>query len=126
MSDIHPASFVKGTPDLKALSIWAAKQVAPFAMPEPVYIREADAKPQVSVKFVNVETSGTISRIHHAAFEQGWTEKDITEMLSTTGTEIALAEIAGEAVGFAIVRSIADQAELLTIATLPSQRRKNV
>ena len=126
MSDVDPAAFVKGTPDLKALCVWATKQVAPFAMPEPVYIREADAKPQVTVKFVKAEASGTISRIHHAAFEQGWSEKDIVEMLSIAGTEIALAQIAGEAVGFAMIRSIADQAELLTIATLPSQRRKSV
>ncbi len=126
MSDVDPAGFVKGAPDLKALSIWAAKQAAPFAMPEPVYIREADAKPQVSVKFVNAEASGTISRIHHAAFEQGWSEKDVVEMLGIAGTEIALAQIAGEAVGFAIIRSIADQAELLSIATMPSQRRKNI
>ena len=126
MSDVDPASFVKGTPDLKALCIWAAKQTAPFAMPEPVYIREADAKPQVTVKFVNAEASAIVSRIHHAAFEQGWSEKDIVEMLSIAGTEIALAQIAGEAVGFAMIRSIADQAELLSIATLPSQRRKNV
>ena len=62
VSDVDPTAFMKGTPDLKALSVWAAKQVAPFAMPEPFYIREADAKPQVSVKFVNAEASGTISR----------------------------------------------------------------
>jgi ribosomal-protein-alanine acetyltransferase len=126
MSDVDPTAFMKGTPDLKALSVWAAKQVAPFAMPEPVYIREADAKPQVSVKFVDASSSAIVSRLHHATFDPGWTEKDITEMLSITGTEIALAEIAGEAVGLAIIRSIADQAELLTIATLPSQRRKYV
>ncbi len=126
MSDVDPAAFMKGTPDLKALSVWAAKQMAPFAMPEPGYIREADAKPQVSVKFVDASSSAIVSRIHHSAFDPGWNEKDITEMLSITGTEIALGEIAGEAVGIGIIRSIADQAELLTIATLPLQRRKNV
>ncbi len=126
MSDVDPTAFMKGTPDLKALSVWAAKQVASLAMPEPVYIREADAKPQVSVKFVDASSSAIVSHIHHAAFDPGWNEKDITDMLNITGTEIALAEIAGEAVGFAIIRSIADQAELLTIATLPSQRRKYV
>ncbi|MEO9168475.1 MAG: tRNA (adenosine(37)-N6)-threonylcarbamoyltransferase complex dimerization subunit type 1 TsaB [Aestuariivirga sp.] len=125
MSEVDPAAFVKGTPDLKALSIWAAKQAAPLAMPEPVYIREADAKPLVSVKFVDASSSAIVSHIHHTAFDIGWSEKDITEMLSTAGTEIALAEIAGEAVGFAMIRSIMDQAELLTIATLPAHRRKN-
>ena len=126
MSEVDPAAFVKGTPDLKALSIWAAKQAAPLAMPEPVYIREADAKPLVSVKFVDASSSAIVSHIHHAAFDRGWSEKDIIEMLNIAGTEIALAQIVDEAVGFAMIRSIADQAELLTIATLPSHRRKNV
>ena len=126
LSEVDPAAFVKGTPDLKILSIWAAKQAAPLSMPKPVYIREADAKPLVSVKFVDASSSAIVSSIHHAAFEQGWSANDITEMFSIAGTEIALAQIVDEAVGFAMIRSIADQAELLTIATLPSHRRKNV
>jgi tRNA A37 threonylcarbamoyladenosine modification protein TsaB len=124
--EVAATDYVQSTPDLKALAAWSATQPEPDQMPEPVYIREADAKPQVTVKFAGLSSSATISLIHHAAFSQGWSEKDIAEMLSIVGTEIALAEIAGEAVGFAMIRRIMDQAELLTIATLPAWRKMNV
>lgn len=126
VEEVDPSDFVAGTPDLIAVAQWAASQAATNQMPEPVYIRAPDAKPQVIVKQVHADAATKLSTLHHSAFTKGWSAEEIANMFEVTGTVALLAEIANEAVGFAIIRSIADQAELLTIATLPSRRKLGV
>ena len=126
VDELQATDFVTATPDLKLLAAWVAKQPTPLRMPEPVYIRGADAKPQVVVKEVGAESSELLSTLHHASFSQGWSAPDISSMFEIKGTRSFIAEIANEAAGFALIRSIADQTELLIIATLPSRRKMNV
>jgi len=126
LAQTQPEWFITGTPDLKDIAMWAAKQPVPAIMPEPVYIREPDAKPQVVVKQVGTEKAEALSAIHHAAFAHGWSKADLAAMLEVPGTKAFLAEVANEAAGFAIVRTITDQTELLTIATHPTRRRMGV
>ncbi len=126
LADVKIEWFVKGTPNLEALADWVAKQPVPTAMPEPVYLREPDAKPQVAIKQVGVDAAKILSVLHHAAFANGWNTSDITTMLAVAGTQAFLAEIMGEPAGFAIIRTIADQSEILTVATHPKRRRLSV
>ena len=126
LNDLADASLLTGFSDLKLLATWAASQPMPKAMPEPIYIREADAKVQVVTKFVGADASETLSSIHRSTFPKSWSAAEIAAMLSIPGTQGFVAEVAGEATGMALTRTLAEQAEILTIATLPSRRRLGV
>ena len=126
LAELTGVSPLGGYPDLKVLAAWAALQPKPEAMPEPVYIRGADAKVQVTTRLVGVEAAEALSSIHQSTFSKSWSTAEITEMLAIAGTQGILAEVAGEAAAMAITRTIAGQAEILTIATLPTRRRSGV
>jgi [ribosomal protein S18]-alanine N-acetyltransferase len=68
------------------------------------------------------------SGLHRAAFaplgERGWTRQDMAELVASPGVSGVVLLNAGEAVGFALCRVAVDEAELLTIAVEPSQRRR--
>lgn len=64
-----------------------------------------------------------MARIHAAAFTQSrpWSEDEFTSLLDSP-----LAFATGDARAFALVRVIADEAELLTIATDPAHQRQGL
>jgi ribosomal-protein-alanine N-acetyltransferase len=68
------------------------------------------------------------SAIHADAFaslgERGWTHQEIAELLAAPGVAGFLVQNDGEAVGFALCRIAADEAELLTIAVRADRRRQ--
>nr|WP_233152136.1 GNAT family N-acetyltransferase [Marinibacterium profundimaris] len=63
-----------------------------------------------------------MAALHALAFARSparpWSEAEFRDLLGTTGTYAV-----GHAEAFAVARVIADEAELLTIATHPSRRR---
>ena len=126
LTELAGLPLLTGFPDLKVLASWAAVQPASDTMPEPVYIREADAKVQVAVKQVRADAAEALSSIHQSAFAEGWSAADIIAMLSISGTQGFVAEVAGETVAMSLTRTVAEQAEILTIATVPSKRRMDV
>ncbi len=64
-----------------------------------------------------------MARIHAAAFMQSrpWSEDEFASLLDSP-----LAFAVGDARAFALVRVIADEAELLTIATAPTHQRQGL
>ncbi len=74
------------------------------------------------------------SKIHKAAFapldEDGWSAAAIAELMASSGVHLLMAHlVAGEddvPVGFALYRSIAGEAELITLATLPEYQGRGV
>lgn len=68
-------------------------------------------------------TPETLATLHLAAFEdsRSWSEQEFAELLASP-----FCFVVGDQDGFAIGRVIADEAELLTIATHPSKRRAGV
>jgi ribosomal-protein-alanine N-acetyltransferase len=68
-------------------------------------------------------TPSDMARAHAAGFGPGrpWTEREFRDLLDSPGT-LAL----GDARCFALGRVIADEAELLTIATDPAHRRQGL
>jgi ribosomal-protein-alanine N-acetyltransferase len=66
--------------------------------------------------------------LHGAAFrplgERGWTRQDMAELLASPGVAGFVLVDEGADVGFALCRTVADQAELLTIAIRPDIRRR--
>ena len=66
--------------------------------------------------------------LHREAFaalgERGWTRQEIAELLASPGVAGLLLQQDGNEIGFALWRTAADEAELLTIAIQASHRRR--
>jgi ribosomal-protein-alanine N-acetyltransferase len=71
-----------------------------------------------------------VSRIMEEAFDprfgEAWTSAQCLGMLSLPGVWLVIASLDGHDVGFALARVIADEAELLLLATRPAARRRGV
>jgi ribosomal-protein-alanine N-acetyltransferase len=67
-----------------------------------------------------------LSEIHAASFDDGWAERDFTAWLDRKETFAVLATREREAVAFGLAVAAGDDAELLTIAVIPAQRRKGL
>jgi len=65
--------------------------------------------------------------LHRQAFEpvgeRPWTRRDMAELLASPGVAGLFAEVDGREEGFALWRTAADEAELLTIAVQSDRRR---
>jgi ribosomal-protein-alanine N-acetyltransferase len=61
-----------------------------------------------------------------ARYGEAWTSAQCLGMLSLPGVWLVLASIDGRDAGFALARIIADEAELLLLATRPAARRRGV
>lgn len=74
------------------------------------------------IGLVGAETATELSVLHEQAFDRGWTAPDIAAILDNPAT-FALT-IQREAIaGFIIVSVAADDAEILTLAIAPEDRR---
>jgi ribosomal-protein-alanine N-acetyltransferase len=75
---------------------------------------------------------GAVMRVMDSAFGdrfgEAWTRSQLSGILPMAGVSLTLAvDRAHEAVvGFSLVRSVADEAELLLIAVLPGEQRRGV
>jgi ribosomal-protein-alanine N-acetyltransferase len=65
--------------------------------------------------------------LHRQAFEplgeRPWTRRDMAELLASPGVAGLFVEVEGREDGFALWRTVADEAELLTIAVQSDRRR---
>ena len=61
-------------------------------------------------------------------FGEAWTRSQLAGILPMTGVSLMLARQAhsGEAIGFSLVRTVEDEAELLLLAVLPACHRRGV
>ena len=68
------------------------------------------------------------ARLHGEAFaalgERAWTRQDMAELLALPGVAGWAVQLGEPKVGFALCRVAADEAELLTLAVGPGQRRR--
>jgi len=73
---------------------------------------------------------GTVDAIMQAAFDprfgEAWTRGQCVGILAMPGVWLTIASIDDEAAGFAIARIVADEVELLLLATAPTLRRRGV
>lgn len=68
-----------------------------------------------------------LARIHGKSFFRGWPTEDFISFLGARGTPAYIACDAKRRIaGFALIRQVADEAELLTIAVDPKWRGKGV
>jgi [ribosomal protein S18]-alanine N-acetyltransferase len=75
------------------------------------------------VRRATLEDAANLSRLHVASFDDGWTRDDFATWLARAEAMAVLAESNREAVAFGLALAAGAEAELLTIATDPAQRR---
>jgi ribosomal-protein-alanine N-acetyltransferase len=66
-----------------------------------------------------------LAKAHASAFEAPWPPEAFTELMAGPGV-FALAAVNHEPVGLILMRAIAGEAEVLTLAVEPAHRRKGV
>jgi ribosomal-protein-alanine N-acetyltransferase len=71
-----------------------------------------------------------VDRIMADAFDprwgEAWTRSQVVGILALPGVWLTIAEVGGRASGFALTRSVLDEAELLLLAVAPEMRRRGV
>jgi ribosomal-protein-alanine N-acetyltransferase len=67
-----------------------------------------------------------MAALHAMAFDAPWGEAEIAALIIGLGGYAFAAEAEGRAIGFILCRAVADEAEILTLATTPAQRRRGV
>jgi len=105
----------------------AASIPASTVPPEPLYLRPPDVKPQatkISFSMAGPAAAKLLAELHGESFETRWTETDFSGMLAVPGTSAILVSSQNNPMGFALFRATADEAEILTICTLPAFRQK--
>ena len=79
----------------------------------------------IEILKMNAEASLLISELHYKAFiassDQEWSEKAFREMLSIKGTNCYLVKRDMNPIGFALMRRIADEVEIITFCILPNE-----
>ena len=118
-------------PEAFGFAAYAASQPDPVGMPDPVYLREADAKPQkdalrglAGLEIAPSQDLGLLAKLHAACFESAWSEKDIAELLASPGCVALLATSDDGPVGFLMYRAVADEAEIITVCVDPAYQRR--
>ena len=84
--------------------------------------------PRVSLLIATPEHSDVITALHRAAFETGWSETSINQLLEADTAVAFLASVdqAFRPVGFVIGRLLADEAEIITVGVAPAARRRGI
>jgi ribosomal-protein-alanine N-acetyltransferase len=67
-----------------------------------------------------------LAELHAESFDNPWTADEFARLCATPGASCLIAASDGEPVAFALVRSAAGEAEIITIATRPFARRRGV
>ncbi|MFC4726190.1 ribosomal protein S18-alanine N-acetyltransferase [Glycocaulis abyssi] len=79
----------------------------------------------VDILAAGPESSELLAALHAKAFDGGevWNGAAFATLLAGPGMDALLAARGGTPLGFILMRTIADEAEMLTLAVLPSARR---
>jgi [ribosomal protein S18]-alanine N-acetyltransferase len=89
-------------------------------------------QPAPSLALVHGGTSdlAEVMKTMEAAFEpcfgEAWTRSQCSGILMLPGVWLLLARVDGRAAGFALARSVVDEAELLLLAVAPAERRSGI
>ncbi|MCC3862354.1 ribosomal protein S18-alanine N-acetyltransferase [Pseudemcibacter aquimaris] len=81
----------------------------------------------IGVISMGVSSADLISQIHEEVFlgapEQSWTKSEFESMFAISGTECFIIKNNDKPLGFSLVRSVADEAEIITFCILPNHTK---
>ena len=80
--------------------------------------------PGASTRFATEAEAETLAEIHGAAFDRPWSAGEIAALLESPGTLVL--RPAGDQKGFVMLRALAGEAEILTLAVAPEGRRRGL
>jgi [ribosomal protein S18]-alanine N-acetyltransferase len=82
--------------------------------------------PHAPIRTVESFDLPKLAEVHAASFAEAWDVGSLARLFATPGTQGLLVDRpdSGEVLGFVILRSIAGEAEILTIAVRPGARRQ--
>lgn len=84
---------------------------------------EKERKAVVSIRQMKVEDAAAIAEMEHQTFSDAWSEKSILDTLRNPKTICLVAEKIGKIVGYCIVYTADDEADIARIAVLKESRR---
>jgi ribosomal-protein-alanine N-acetyltransferase len=127
-------SRVGDLPVASAFAPLAATMPVTSAMPSPLYLRAAGAKPQprnlrnrpAVVREATALEAPLLAELHAECFETPWASEDFARLMAMPGAVSLIASDQDEPLGFALLRRAADEVEILTIGTRPAARRRGV
>jgi Fur family ferric uptake transcriptional regulator len=73
-----------------------------------------------------VNDAGALASVHAEAFEDAWSAESLRALLDSPGVFALAAGVARRPVGFILIRIAGEEAEILTLATAQSHRRRGV
>ncbi|MGE7206418.1 GNAT family N-acetyltransferase [Sphingomonas sp. NPDC019816] len=84
----------------------------------------------LSLRPGDARDAGAVEAVMAAAFDpqwgEAWTRSQLLGVMALPGIQLTLAELGDEPVGFALTRSVMDEAELLLLGVVPDHRRGGV
>ncbi len=128
------SSLVTGTrivghdlPSAAGFARFAANLKASRDLPQPLYLREPDAKPSPgndATKMRNAEAPdlAALARLHGLSFDTGWSAESLALALALSGSGALLLIRDGEARSFVQYQIVAGEAEINAICTEPRWR----
>lgn len=94
------------------------------------FMRGYNAKPDVLVQPAEKRDISNLAEIHAASFRHGWSDGELEKMFSNKNYLCMVAHpprtVKNKPSGFIFIRSVLEEAEVITIATDPNIRRKGV
>lgn len=94
------------------------------------FMRGYHSKPDLLVQKAEKKDITTLADIHAASFKNSWSDGELEKMFSNENYLCMVAHPpktdTSKPSGFVFVRSVVDEAEIITIATDPNARRKGV
>ncbi|MCM8731925.1 ribosomal protein S18-alanine N-acetyltransferase [Hephaestia sp. GCM10023244] len=85
---------------------------------------------QVTLRGGGIDDLAIVEPIMQAAFDprygEAWTRSQCAGVMAMPGVALTIAELDGRPAGFAITRTIMDEAELLLLAVDPARRRRGI
>ena len=77
----------------------------------------------MKLRYALVEDAQALATVHAQAFDAPWPPESFADLLASPGV-FALAAIDQAPVGLILLRAVADEAEVLTLAVAPTHRRR--
>jgi tRNA threonylcarbamoyl adenosine modification protein YeaZ len=113
-----------------ALAVAETPALAPL---RPLYLAQSYAKlpkpkgePRLDIKIADSGETGLLASLHAACFERGWSASEMARLLAMPGAVCLIAQRDDEPLALLLLRSAADEAEIITIGTLPRARRQGI
>jgi ribosomal-protein-alanine N-acetyltransferase len=78
----------------------------------------------VTIEAAASSDAAVLAEIHAGAFDRPWSEVEIASLMASPGT-LAL-RVAKDMTGFVMLRALAGEAEILTLAVTPQARRQGL